>query len=289
MTTAKSLPEHGTYARANGSPGYRSPCYCEPCISEKRRARKRSKVNRQLGRSRMVPTTRARQYLAELHKTMGWADIAAAADVDERGLCLIDHGRRTRITRITEAKILSVKPIVPTLGQFIDATGTVRRCQALMRMGHSGRVIAEVAHSTQARIHRIAAGKQPTVRRTIAIRVDAAYDLLRQQPIEDNHFTKRVRNDAARKGWRDPQWWDDMGDLDDPAFDPDKADAELNFHERAALRREEIIHLAWHGDTAEQIFNRLNEEVSISTVRAVIHEWRTGQKRKRPEPKQVAA
>jgi transposase len=56
--------------------------------------------------------------------------------------------------------------------------------------------------------------------------------------------------------------------------------------ERAALRREEIIHFAWHGDTPEQILARLNGEVSIATVRQIVQEWRTGVKRDR---KQVAA
>jgi hypothetical protein len=93
---------------------------------------------------------------------------------------------------------------------------------------------------------------------------------------------------AARFGWRDPQWWEDLGDLDDPGFDPSTADRVLNFHERAQLRREEIIHFAWHGDTPEQILARLNGEVSISTVRQIVQEWRTGQRRQR-RPEAVSA
>jgi hypothetical protein len=114
--------------------------------------------------------------------------------------------------------------------------------------------------------------------------MNIAYHALAGHPGTSVRSLRRAR----LEGWAPPAAWDDET-IDDPNGAPDFGDSVLNFHERAALRREEIIHLAWHGDTPEQIFNRLNEEVSISTVRAVIHEWRTGQKRKRPEPKQVAA
>ncbi|WP_409469117.1 hypothetical protein [Streptomyces sp. HC307] len=280
-TAAKPLPPHGSYARANGSPGYRKPCYCEPCVIEKRRARKRSKVNRELGRSRFTSTARARQHLIEIHKTMAWSDIAAASGVDDRSLCLIYSGRRERISLVTERKILAVQAESASPGQYVDVTGSMRRIRALMSIGHSGRVIAEAVGSSQARIHLIAAGKQATIRRGLALRIEAACERLAQEPVEDNHFTRRVRNGAARKGWRDPQWWEDYGHIDDPTFDPDKADRVLSFHERARLRREEIEHLAWCGHEPDQILDRLNGEVSISTVRQIVQEWRTGQKRDR--------
>lgn len=90
---------------------------------------------------------------------------------------------------------------------------------------------------------------------------------------------------ATAKGWLGAEAWD-ADTIDDPDTTPDLGDRVLNFHERATLRREEIIHLAWCGHEPEQILDRLNGEVSISTVRAIVHEWRTGQKRDR---KQAAA
>ena len=129
-------------------------------------------------------------------------------------------------------------------------------------------------------------GRQPTIRRDLADRIAAAYQQLAPAPAPKNKHTTRTRNVAHAKGWRDPQWWEDYGRIDDPTFDPNEVPDEPGFLERATLRREEIIHFAWHGDTPEQILNRLNGEVSISTVRQIVQDWRTSTKRDR---KQVAA
>lgn len=286
-TAAKPLPAHGTTARAYGSPGRRSRCHCQPCRTARNRHQKKIRVDRELGRSPFTSPAKAQAHLIELHRTMSWDTLEAATGVWFSNLVAIYQGKRTKIRHETEAKILAVEaPAKGDPGQYIDATGSTRRLQALSCVGHSYAAICEAVGTCPNRVVSIANGRQRTIRRDLADRIAAAYQQLAFNPPATNKHTTRTRNVAQAKGWRDPQWWEDYGHIDDPDFDPSEADAELNFHQRAKLRREEIIHLAWVGHRPEQIVNRLDNEVSISTVRTIVQEWRTGQKRQR---KAVAA
>jgi hypothetical protein len=215
---------------------------------------------------------------------MGWDSLAAATGVPFSNLIAIYNGQRKKIRHETEAKILAVAtPTKGDPGQYIDATGTTRRVQALSCLGHSYAAICEAANTCPNRIVSIANGRQPTIRRDLAERIATVYPQLASDPPPHNKHTSRTRNVARDKGWRDPQWWEDYGHIDDPKFDPDRADRQLTRSELAALRRAEIEHLAWCGHTPEQILDRLNGEVSISTVRQIVQDWRTGQKRDRKQ------
>lgn len=281
-TTVKPLPAHGTTARGYGSPGRRPRCHCNPCRAARNQHQKKIRVDRELGRSPFTSPDRAQAHLKELHQSMGWDTLEAATGVWFSNLIAIYQGKRTKIRHETEAKILAVAaPTKGDPGQYIDATGSTRRLQALSCIGHSYAAICEAAGTCANRVVSIANGRQPTIRRDLADRIAAAYERLAFNPPPRNKHTTRTRNVAYAKGWRDPQWWEDYGRIDDPKFDPATADAELGRRERAALRREEIIHLAWCGHEPEQIRERLDNEVSISTVRQIVHEWRTKQKRDR--------
>lgn len=290
----RPIPPHGTTARAYGSPGRRPRCHCTPCRTARNRHQKQTRINRELGRSPFTNPAKAQAHLRLLHQTMSWDSLEAATGVRFSNLVTIYNGERTKIRHETEAKILAVTaPATGSPGQYIDATGSTRRVQALSRLGHSYAAICKAAATCPNRIVSIANGRQPTIRRDLADRINTAYTQLATYAPPTNKHTTRTRNVARAKGWRDPQWWEDYGHIDDPTFDPDKADAELNFHQRAKLRREEIEHLAWCGHEPEQILARLNGEVSVSTIRQIVHEWRTGQKRNRkqtaPAPELEAA
>ncbi|WP_309049046.1 hypothetical protein [Streptomyces sp.] len=196
--------------------------------------------------------------------------------------------RKRRATPDIAEKILAVS-VDQGVPHLIDSTGTRRRLQALARLGWPMKTLGPHIGVHPATAPRLAL--QARVSADSAKAVKRCYELLRDQnPVEHGvapGVARKTRNRAEREGWPDPQWWEDYGRIDDPAFDPDEAEAELNFHERAALRREEIIHLAWCGYQPEQILDRLNHEVSISTVRNIVAEWRSGQKRDRS--KAVAA
>lgn len=285
--TTRPLPAHGTTARGYGSPGRRARCHCDPCRAARNRHQKKIRIDRELGRSPFTNPAKAQAHLQKLHQTMNWDSLEAATGIWFSNLVAIYQGKRTKIRHETEAKILAVAiPAKGDPGQYIDATGSTRRLQALSCIGHSYTAICEAAATCPNRVISIANGRQPTIRRELAARITAAYQQLAPNPAPKNKHTTRTRNVAHAKGWRDPQWWEDYGHIDDPAFDPNKVPDEPGFLERATLRREEIIHFAWHGDTPEQILNRLNGEVSISTVRQIVQDWRTSTKRDR---KQVAA
>lgn len=218
----RPIPPHGTYARANGSPGYRPACKCHPCQEARRRYDKRGRVNRQLGKSSRINPAAARAHLTLLHETMAWESLAAATGIPVSNLCKIYSGQRKTIYRDTHNKIMAVRP--PAQGdpwQNIDATGSIRRVRALCAIGHSYRVIAEAAHSSHTRIAIVATGTQRTIRRGYADRIDRAYQQLATTPAPRNKYTARTRNNAKAHGWRDPLWWEDYGHIDDPDFDPD--------------------------------------------------------------------
>jgi hypothetical protein len=67
-----------------------------------------------------------------------------------------------------------------------------------------------------------------------------------------------------------------MGHIDDPDFDPTKAEQPLKRNELAEMRRDEIVHLARFGYSPEHIRMRLDGEVSLSHIREVIRTIHAG-------------
>jgi hypothetical protein len=214
----RPIPPHGTYARANGSPGYRKACGCEPCLTARRRHKKHNTVMRQLGRPAKVDATQARQRLLLLHQTTGWNDLAVAVGGSASNLRDIAFGRRNPIRRTTHDKIMAVS-VEPSGGQYIDAAGSRRRIQALRAIGWSCRVIAERAATSEARVQLIANG-QLTIRHGLANKIRNAYVILAAKPAPVDRNTARVRACAARNEWAPPGAWND-DEIDDPNAHPD--------------------------------------------------------------------
>lgn len=250
----KPLADHGTTARAYGSPGYRPPCHCEPCTTAKRKAWKRARVNRQLGRGAFVDPAPAAAHLRTLNQTMTWQQIEAATGVNESNLFLIVGGHRTKIRRTTHDKIMAARQAGQAArGQFVDATGSMRRIRALATLGYGLRAIADAAGSARIRIHHISTGEQPTVRRDLAERIAAAYKQLAYRPVPDNRFTVRTRNAAAAKGWHGPLAWDD---IDDPDAKPElsrKSTAKNGARRRVQADPAVVARLTDLGKSADQI------------------------------------
>lgn len=213
-TAAKPLPPHGSYARANGSPGYREPCPCDLCRSTLLSAKKRYRVSREQGRPGLVDATPARQRLQQLRKTMSLMQIKAATGCDDANLRLIIDGTRSQIRRDTLDRILSLKPEPPAAGTYLDATGTRRRIQALRAIGWSARIIAETATTGEAVIERICDG-QPCVRGVVALKILAAYAKLSHSPAPAGRSATRAKNYALANKWAPPGAWDDDR-IDDP-------------------------------------------------------------------------
>ncbi|MFE7395684.1 hypothetical protein [Streptomyces sp. NPDC057557] len=253
--TSRPVPDHGTYARASGSRGYRDPCPCELCRAERRRANKRFRVNRERGITSFVDPTEARQHLKLLHQTMAWDDLESATGLPLSTLNLLYAGRRTKIRRETHDKILATRAN-PSRAQLIDVTGSMRRVQALLYVGHSLRVIARECGASRNRIHSISNGAQPTIRREFAERIAEAYKRLAFRPPARDRFTTRTRNAAKARRWNGPLAWDD--DIDDPEAQPEAGKR----REGGPGRREkvdalEVARLTAAGKSAEQIAQEL--------------------------------
>ncbi|MBI0301043.1 hypothetical protein JBE04_43030 [Streptomyces sp. PRKS01-29] len=174
------------------------------------------------------------------------------------GLVAIYNGERTKIHRSTHARILAVQPPAKgDGGQLIDVTGSRRRIQALVYVGHSLRAVAEAAGTGRMRIHAIASGAQPTIQRNLAERIDAAYKRLAYKPVPVNKFTTRSRNTAKAKGWHGPLAWDD---IDNPDAQPELEPAAGHVPDQSETARHvaaEIQHLAAFNIPEHEIAQRV--------------------------------
>lgn len=257
--SSRTLPAHGTYARANGSPGYREGCNCAKCRPVRLAAKKRNQVNARLGRRARVDATRARAHLQKIRPTMGWPSLAARTDCDWHTLNMILTGERKEISHITERKILAVQPASePDPGMYINAAGTVRRIRAMQVVGHSYRAIAEAAETSDARIQKVACGTQPTVRYMLAKKIEAAYQALAYNPPPNGRERTKTINCATAKGWYGPDVWDDTDRIDDPDFDPAPL---LKETPRFMRLGEDALWLEEQGYTRKQVAYRLGESV----------------------------
>ncbi|MFI6560345.1 hypothetical protein [Streptomyces sp. NPDC050534] len=277
----KPLAEHGTTARAKGRPAAGIPgCPCTPCRRAENNYDKRRRFLNQTGRSLMVDTKPVADHIRGLFAAdAGWIQLAAVSGCSTSTIHNLLTEKNPQCRRSTANKLLAIQPgdCIPE-HRSTPALVSIRKARALVALGHKCRDIDTTCGIDHTVLTDLLNGSLTTVSLGLARRVDAGFRKLSTTP----GTSARSRNRAAREGWAPPAAWDD---IDDPEAQPDLG-RDLNFHERAELRREEIIHFAWHGDTPEQILNRLGGEVSISTVRQIVAEWRTGQKRQR---KQVAA
>ncbi|AVH59931.1 MULTISPECIES: hypothetical protein [Streptomyces] len=283
-TAAKSIPPHGTDARYKGNrTGTRPPCRCTRCTRGHRQADVQRELRRLRGERNLVPCTEILPHIQMLRASgMSQTMIAREAGVAQAVISYITTGRNKTCQTEIARRILAVQPHRFDGNAERPAIGSIRRIRALYSLGHSRADISALSGLSVASISLLAEARWNVIDNLAATALAAAYDELKNS--RGNNWKNERR--ATAEGWRDPLWWEDFGGIDDPDFDPAAVDRELRRTELAAVRREEITHLAAFGCTAEEIHQRLNEEIALSTVRQIVQEWRTGQKRER---KQVAA
>ena len=277
-TTGTNLPPHGTLRRAMGDRRSGRPrCHCQPCRTVERRYDKHRRVLAHTGRPLLVDATPAREHLAKLRDAGdAVAVISLQYGIPRHSLEKISSGTWLRIRATTAAKILAIKPGTAASDfRSVSSLGAIRRVRALMAAGHPLKAIAAEVGMQHTTASNLANGYQATIRHELNERVRKGYVAL----ASSRGTSARSLHRAEREGWRDPVWWEDMGHIDDPTFDPAAAEQELNRDELAALRRKEIEHLASYGFDAEAIAERLG--IHVGTVRAILQELRTGQRRDR--------
>ncbi|MFF7184665.1 hypothetical protein ACFZAR_05400 [Streptomyces sp. NPDC008222] len=288
MTTAtKPLPPHGTEYRYRGPKNGAWPgCRCPKCTHANQRAGKVRRLAHLRDEGPLCPGGPIVEHIEKLHDSgMSYALIARRAQVADATITYLVRGITKNCKRDKALRILAVQPADFDRSAQRPAFMSMRRLRALYAIGHNPQAIGAAADLDPSTISHVANGRYQLVEAATDLGVRKAYTKLSTTP---GSSTKAKRR-AASEGWNGPLAWND---IDDPNEQPEAvADRELNFHQRAQLRREEIIHLAWHGDTPEQIHARLNDggdEISISTVRQIVQEWRTGVKRDRKQQEKAA-
>ncbi|MGW9299651.1 hypothetical protein ACWHA3_02335 [Streptomyces cyaneofuscatus] len=158
---------------------------------------------------------------------------------------------------------------------MVDATGTVRRGQALYSIGHPIYAMAAAIPMACNGLGRMLAAPPATVRLTVANGMADLYTQLRWKP----GTSVRSPIHAARNGWHGPLAWD--GNIDDPDAVPEASDpyAPTSRFTRDPYRRGEMEHLARAGASADEIRRRTG--ASQSYTREVLAELRIGQRRDR--------
>lgn len=293
--TAAAIPaeafEHGDYRR------YRRGCRCKKCKDGNNRKTIQNRYLRQTGRGIMRAPDVAADHILRLRN----AGLDDQAIRDQADICPDVMYRILRregtIHARTETRILAV-PVPPSDGPsgsraYIPARGTIRRLHALVAGGwYFAELARRLGKDREGLKQIVARGEDGLVAQFVAEQVAALYSQLHADTPEahgiSGYYVERARALARQRGWPAPAYWDDE-DFENPDFDPASALREPTFLERAKLRREEIEHLAWCGHEPEQILARLNGEVSISTVRQIVQDWRTGQKRDRRKSESAVA
>lgn len=253
MTTARPLPEHGTPARAKGRHADGIPrCHCQPCRRAERAYDKRRRYLKATGRTLLVPAAPIADHLDALFAAgAGWVQLADLSEVSQSSLSKIRNRQQTRIRRSVADRILSIKPGqgIPAR-RTVSAVGAVRRVRALMAVGHTLVSIRTAAHLDHTVMHGLVNGHLTTIWGSTHSSLAEAYRTLATRPGGNVRACRR----AEREGWHDPLWWDDIGHIDDPDFDPaDAAPKTLRIDQVA----EDSAWLAETGLTSKQIAERI--------------------------------
>ncbi|MDO8308590.1 MAG: hypothetical protein Q7V58_09595 [Actinomycetota bacterium] len=225
-THPRANHQHGTY------PAYvLDKCRCTPCRAaraayERQRARRNAAAAFDPSYSRLVAAEPVREHLRWLaSQDMGLKTVAMTGGIGHGTLSGIVYGKRgrnpvehrpprRRVTRDVADRILAVRP-QPADGAKVGATGTTRRLQALVALGWSQASLARRLGFHPANFTGLMRGEQAQVREGTRRQVVELYSELSTVPGP----SKRARNDATRRGWLVPAWWDD-DTIDDPGTQP---------------------------------------------------------------------
>ncbi|MEU7074696.1 hypothetical protein AB0B30_32685 [Streptomyces narbonensis] len=261
----------------HGSPTwvFTKRCPCPTCRTVKNAYQRHAYRLRGYGQWRpYVDATPSQKHLNALHDAgVSYCQIAEQSGLAYGHVRRIASGRSKGVRAETEQAILALTAESMEM-KLLPATGSARRLQALVAIGWPFTSVAPYIGLNERGITRVI--HQSLVLRPTAEAIKAAYAQLKDQKPEDHGVSlvgaQKSRALAKRRGWPDPLWWEDMGGIDDPEFDPSAVERPLNFHEQAALRREEIAHLSSFGLGHEEIATRLG--MAAGYVRDVLRDMR---------------
>lgn len=272
-------PAHGTPSRYLGTrSGSRPPCGCRECVAAHTRACSERELAHLSGRPPRVPTGPVTDHVNSLLAAdMSRTQIAIAAGVSRSSVCNAAIGKNPTSNRTVADKILAVRPRIVRSTDRLPMVGTRRRLQALYTIGHGALAISAASGLSMAQIQNIAYGRARHVTAATYKAVRAAY---RQLAVVAGHSAK-AKASACRNGWLPPTAWAE--DIDNPTAVPDfeaTTEAELSRNQLAAIRRAEVEHFDLLGLSSQEIADKLG--MAYTTVRNIVLELRSGQRRIRP-------
>ena len=267
-------------------------CRCLACSAANRVAERDRRRAHAYGRPRgNVAADEAREHLRRLAASgIGVKQAALLSGLAYSTLARLlwgDPGRGSPPTQhvraSTAARILAIEASPANLadGGRVDATGTRRRLQALVRTGWPLSNLARQLHRGPSSVRRTLTSGTVTVATAEAIR--ELYDQLSNRAPDESTAPRRRASEAARicarqRGWLAPMAWDDIDTDPEPAqgrpdpasrnsvadiddFDIEIAIERLNQGQRvqlSAAERDEVIHrLTDRGHSLEQIARSL--------------------------------
>jgi AraC-like DNA-binding protein len=225
---------------------YQRGCRLPECVREDYVYRKALDLDHLQGRRRLVDATQARAHIERLQAN-NWTllQIGKAGGVSESAVHAIAMGQ-TEARASTVLGILSIH-IAARPEQTVDATGTRRRIQALMYIGHTCPTIGKRAGYSPDWLRRIAAGWVRTVSVEIATAVARAYRDLVSQP----GISSRARIHARKHEWHGPLSWDD---IDDPNCQPEtEGHTDIHRRHKASIDLQLVARLTAQDWSAERI------------------------------------
>lgn len=217
MTTTRQRParskvRHGMPSCADYG------CRRDECIAARRLANKRSAYAATRGITGYVDASRATRHVQKLQRAgMSITDIAARSGVSDSPVRALAAGRRTRITRTTHEAILGLpvpeRGTIPAHLGFVDATGAMRRLQALGRIGFGLPYLSGRLGVSKQGLGKIRRGARDRIRIAVHRDIAAIYDeLWNQNPLAHGlpeGPTATLRLHAVRSGWPLPAELDD--------------------------------------------------------------------------------
>lgn len=243
--TTRTPPQHGERRC------YLRGCQRPECVAAHKRYMKHYRLTRARHGTRRIDANPTAQYVRELAEE-GWShrQIAAAANCSTREITALARGEYPTIAADIAKRILNARPAIHIAPPrtYVDATGSIRRVQALMAIGRSLQSIAQNVDMSATALGRVINHQHDRITARCAKNITTLYEQWAGEP----GTNERARRRAARLGWKTPDYWQDMGRIDDHDFDPD-----VKSGSRAQQIAEEAHWLLAAGEDRDRIAHRL--------------------------------
>jgi hypothetical protein len=230
---------------------YQLGCQRPECERANYRYGKQLKLDHARGIRRTCDATQVRVHIERL-LAAEWttAQIARAARLNHSTVSEV-RGGQPAVSNRTALAIFSIHIGPPPEPKPVDATGSIRRLQALMCIGHSLPRIAPHAGMSAANLWKITVGRYSELHPKTAQAIARAYRKLSTTPGP----SPQARAHARRNNWHGPMVWDD---IDNPQCQPETG----RRRQDGPGRREQVdtlqvARLTAEGLSAEQIAREL--------------------------------